>query len=57
METKIENNLEIEGIDYVVCPYCKGHLPMISWTHLKHKHGKTLAEMKADRPDSNSITV
>ena len=45
------DNKNIEGIDYVVCPYCGEQLPMISLSHLKFKHGKTLKEMKEEFSD------
>jgi len=49
--------IEKEGIDYVVCPYCEEHLPMISWSHLKFKHGKTLKELKEEFPNIKTSSL
>ena len=50
-EKQLDNNKSIEGIDYVICPYCgERFADQITLTHLK-THGKTFKDIKKEFPN------
>ena len=52
---EVKSKLEVEGIDYVVCPICHGHFIRLDWHHLR-KHGYTTnAEFLADYPNITKL--